>query len=201
MKKTIAVLLCIMMLFSCAATAESIGSEKVTMGILGVNGAFELRCAIPEEYTLEVLDSEGGSVTAMISPDAAGKPSLSLSITYNDLYSDVARLNDLDPESAAAIADSFREEDQVEISTMTTIYGTEIYVMKVGKDNVDYVVFYTIYRGYEIEIVMTHMGSVGLESEGKAEIVPVTDEEIRLAVQFLSELDFLSESVDSPAAY
>ena len=87
------------------------------------------------------------------------------------------------------------------VAQETTIYGTEFYVVKVGKDNVDYVDFYTIYRGYEIEIVMTHMGSAGLESEGKAEIVPVTDEEIRLAVQFLSELDFLSESVDSPAAY
>ena len=39
------------------------------------------------------------------------------------------------------------------------------------------------------------------ELTGAGKIVPVTDEEIRLAVQFLSELDFLSESVDSPAAY
>lgn len=190
MKKTIAVLLCLMMLFSCAAMAESAAAEKESMGSLNVDGAFDLKCAIPEGYTLNVLNNENNSVLAMITSEEEGKPDIYLSIAYNDLYYGVERLNDLDEEATAAIADSFLEEDDVEISTMTTAYGTELFVIKEIRDEVDFVDFYTIYKGYEIEMIITHVPADDPEAED-APIVPVTEEEIQLAVQFLSDLDFV----------
>lgn len=198
MKKTIAVLLCLMMLFSCAAMAESAAAEKESMGSLNVDGAFDLKCAIPEGYTLNVLNNENNSVLAMITSEEEGKPDIYLSIAYNDMYYGVERLNDLDEEATAAIADSFLEEDDVEISTMTTAYGTELFVIKEIRDEVDFVDFYTIYKGYEIEMIITHVPADDPEAED-APIVPVTEEEIQLAVQFLSDLDFVPAAAEAPA--
>ena len=198
MKKTIAVLLCLMMLFSCAAMAETAAVEKESIGSVSVDGAFELKCAIPEGYTLNVLSNENDRVLALISSEDESKPDLILSIAYNDMYYGVERLNDLDEEARAAIVDSFTEEDQVEISTMTTAYGTELLVIKENKDQVDYVDFYTIYKGYEVEMVLTHATAEDSEAED-AEIVPVTEEEIQLAVQFLSDLDFVPDTAEAPA--
>ena len=198
MKKTIAVLLCLMMLFSCAAMAESAAAEKESMGSLNVDGAFDLKCAIPEGYTLNVLNNENNSVLAMITSEEEGKPDIYLSIAYNDMYYGVERLNDLDEEAVAAIADSFLEEDDVEISKMTTAYGTELFVIKEIRDEVDFVDFYTIYKGYEIEMIITHVPADDPEAED-APIVPVTEEEIQLAVQFLSDLDFVPAAAEAPA--
>lgn len=198
MKKTIAVLLCLMMLFSCAAMADSVATEKESMGSLNVDGAFDLKCAIPEGYTLNVLTNEYNTVLAMITSEEEGKPDIYLSIAYNDTYYGVERLNDLDEEAVAAIADSFLEEDDVEISKMTTAYGTELFVIKEIRDEVDFVDFYTIYKGYEIELIITHV-TAGNPDADEAEIVPVTEEEIQLAVQFLSDLDFVPAAVEAPA--
>ncbi len=202
MKKAIAVLLCLMMLFSCAAMADSVAAEKEPMGTLNVDGAFDLKCAIPEGYTLDVITNENSSVIAMITSEEEGKPYIYLSIAYNDMYYGVERLNDLDEEATAAIADSFLEEDDVEISKMTTSYGTELFVIKEIRDEVDFVDFYTIYKGYEVELILTHVtadDSGAEEEKEEAAFVPVTDEEIRLAVQFLSDLDFVPAEADTPA--
>ena len=198
MKKTVAILLCLMMLFSCAAMAESAAAEKETMGTVSVEGAFDLRCAIPEGYTLNVMTSEYNGVIAMITSEAEGKPDIYLSIGYNDMYYGVERLNDLDEEAAAAIADSFLEEDDVDISRMTTAHGTELLVIKEIRNETDYVDFYTIYKGYEIELIITHVTTDDSDAE-EAAVIPVTEEEIQMAVQFLSDLDFVPAAAEAPA--
>ena len=198
MKKTFAVLLCLMMLFSCAAMAESAAAEKESMGTVNVEGAFDLRCAIPEGYTLNVISNEDNGVIAMITSEAEGKPDIYLSIGYNDTYYGVERLNDLDEEAVTAITDSFQEEDDVDISRMTTAHGTELLVIKEIRDETDYVDFYTIYKGYEIELIITHVTADDPAAEDAA-FVPVTEEEIRMAVQFLSDLDFIPTAVEAPA--
>ncbi len=198
MKKTIAFLLCLMMLLSCAAMAETAATEKESMGAVSVNGAFELKCAIPEGYALNVLTNESDNVFAMISSEAEGKPMIFLSIAYNDMYYGVERLNDLDEEAIAVITDTFTEDDTVEISKMTTAYGTDLLVIKETRDETDYVDFYTIYKGYEIEMVLTHVTAPEPGKE-EAEFIPVTDEEIQMAVQFLSDLDFVPTTAEAPA--
>lgn len=197
MKKMIAILLCLMMLLSCAAMAESIPAEKQSMGIVGINGAFELKCAIPEGYKLEVLANENNSLLAQVTSGEAGKPSIVLSIAYNDMYSDVERLNDVDEETLAAIAGTFSEEDSVEISNMTTAYGTKLFVVKEISDQVDYVDFYTIYKGYEVELFLSHAMFTADSGAEEAGILPVTEEEIQLAIQFLSDLDFVPDTAET----
>ena len=84
----------------------------------------------------------------------------------------------------AFVEDTFREEEGVEISYMKTAHGTKLMVVKEVTDGIDYVDFYTIYNGYEIEFVLTQ----SLANLGE----PLTDEQIQMAVQFLSDLDFVA---------
>ncbi|MBR3105824.1 MAG: hypothetical protein IKH30_01415 [Clostridia bacterium] len=178
MKKFLAVLLCVSMLLGCAALAET---EKASLGVVNVNGAFELKCALPEGYSLEVLFSETHFCIASVNPEDEAKPTLMISVAYNELYSDVERINDLDEESVKSIEDSFRVEDDVEITYMETAYGTRLMVVKEVSDGVDYLDFYTIYKGYEVELVLIHANA------GE----PITEAEIQIAVKFLSDMDFV----------
>ena len=178
MKKFLAILLCVSMLLGCAALAET---EKASLGVVNVNGAFELKCALPEGYSLEVLFSETHFCLASVKPEDELKPTLMISVAYNELYSDVERINDLDEETLKGIEDSFRDEDDVEITYMETEYGTRLMMVKEVSDGVDYLDFYTIYKGYEVELVLIHAN----ESE------PITETEIQMAVKFLSDMDFV----------
>ena len=187
MKKLTAWILALVMLCSCAAMAETAGKE--TMGTLKMGRSFELKCAIPEGYRLNVAVNETDRCGAIVEPVDPAKPTLYISIAYNELDSNVDRLNDLDPESRAAIEASFRAEDDVEITVMTTAHGTEIFVVREIEGNTDFVDFYSIYKGYEVELVLAHAD----QAEPGAAATPVTDEEIQMAMQFLSDLDFVGE--------
>ena len=178
-KKFLAILLCVFMLLGCAALAET---EKASLGVVNVNGAFELKCALPEGYSLEVLFSETHFCLASVNPEDELKPTLMISVAYNELYSDVERINDLDEESVKRIEDSFRDEDDVEITYMETAYGTRLMVVKEVSDGVDYLDFYSIYKGYEVELVLIHANADE----------PITEAEIQMAVKFLSDMDFVS---------
>ena len=180
MKKMLAILLCVSMLLGCAALAET---EKASLGVVNVNGAFELKCALPEGYTLEVLHSETHFCLASVNPEDETKPTLMISVAHNELYFDVERINDLDEETLKKIESSFRDEDDVEITYMETAYGTRLMVVKEVSDGVDYLDFYTIYKGYEVELVLIHANEGGP--------LPITEAEIEMAVKFLSDMDFV----------
>ena len=185
MKKAIAILLCLALMLGCAAAvAETAEKEKETMGTINMNGAFELRCTLPEGYQVTTVAEEPSCYRATITSADGDKPGMTISIAYEELYSDVERLNDLDDENRALLEDTFREEDNVEISYMETAYGTQLMVIKEITDGIDYVDFFTVYKGHVIEFVLTQtLANIG---------VPLTEEQIQRAVQFLSDLDFVA---------
>ena len=181
MKKTLAILLCLALTLGCAAaTAETV--EKEAIGTISMNGAFELRGVIPEGYQLMTITEEPGHYLAALSADDS-KPAMVISIAYDELLSEVDRLNDLDGNALAKIEATFKAEDGVEITYMETAYGTKLMMVKEIVDGSDYVDFYTIYKGYEIEFVLTQMEA----NAGQ----PITDAQIEIAVKFLSDLDFV----------
>ena len=179
MKKMLAILLCMAMLLCCAAAVAET-AEKTYLATVDMNGAFQLQCALPEGYEINEIESTDATYIAQFIADG-DRPLLALSIAYNELYSDVQRMNDLDEEALAMIENYFREEDNVDISYTETAYGTKLMVVKEMEDTVSYVDFYSVYLGYEIEIVVASMTEAGL-----------TDEQIQMAVDFLSELDFVA---------
>ena len=179
MKKTFAILLCLAMLLGCAAAAAET-AEKTYLATVDMNGAFQLKCDLPEGYEINVIESTDATYVAQFAA-GEGRPLLTLSIAYNELYSDVPRMNDLDAETITSIENSFKMEDDVEITYTETAYGTKLMVIREADGSVDYVDFYSVYLGYEVEIVVSSQNETGL-----------TDEQIQMAVDFLSELDFVA---------
>lgn len=184
MKKTLAILLGLALLLGCAAACAE-NAERTYLATVDVNRAFQLQCSLPEGYEIQEIESTSASYVALFAADDT-RPLLTLSIAYNELYSDVARMNDLDVEALALIEASFKAEDDVKISYTETAYGTKLMFIQEADGSVDYVDFYSIYLGYEIEIVVVAQNETGL-----------TDAQIQMVVDFLSELDFVAADGDA----
>ena len=158
MKKVILILLCLALTLS-FVTAVAETAEKEAIGAISMNGAFELRGVLPEGYQLTTITEEPGHYIAALTADDS-KPEMGISIAYEELMAEVDRLNDLDDDALAKIEATFK-----------------------AVDGVDFVDFYTIYKGYEIEFVLTQTQA----NAGQ----PITEEQIQTAVKFLSDLDFV----------
>ncbi len=182
MKKIIAVMLCAFIALGCvSAIAEA--NEKTVLGVVEMKGAFRLECSIPKGYVLTPYDADPDRYLGILRSEDANKPVVVVSIAFNEIYSDVERLNDLDAESLAMIEESFSSEDAVEIAYMETAYGTKLMVVKEVLEGTDYIDFYTVYKGYEVEVVLTYED----ESTEKS----ITEEQIQMVVDFLSDMDFV----------
>ena len=179
MKKITAMMLCLILALSCAAgLAET--AEKVNMGTVNVNGAFEAKCILPEGYTIKSIPEENGGLISLIESEDPAKPLMMLSIMFDELFADVKSLNDVDAETLAYIESTFTSEDDVTISYAETKYGTKLMVVKEINDL--FVDVYTIYQGYCFEFVMIP------SLEGGAETL--SDAQIQLMVEFIGNLDF-----------
>ena len=184
MEKALAILLILALLLGCAAAVAET-AEKTYLATVDMNGAFQLQCALPEGYEIQEIESTGATYIALFMADES-RPLLTLSIAYNELYSDVFRMNDLDAEALALIEESFKAEDDVKISYTETSYGTKLMMIQEADGSVDYVDFYSVYLGYEIEIVVVAQDENGL-----------TDAQIQMVIDFLSELDFVASEDDA----
>lgn len=184
MKKIIALVLSLALLLGCAsALAET---EKTYTGEFNVDDQFTIKWVAPEGYVVEdVRSGNPGTMIARLVPAEGNedKPIMLMSIAFDEQYAEVGRLNDLDAETLAEIEATFKEEDEVEITYMETAYGTKLMMIRETEDKVDYIDFFTIYLGYQVEFVMTKSSE-----EGDAFI---TDEQIQTAIQFLSDVDFV----------
>ena len=197
MKKAIMMLLCLALMLCGIAAAEETGIEY--SGEVTVLNRFTIKWIAPEDYELDYDAGDPGWIgdpgfmMARLAPKDidSGKPMVNISIARNELLSDVERLNDLDEEALAQIEATFRDEDTVDISYMETAYGTKLMVVREMADGTEYVDFYTIYMGYEIEMVLTQIEDT--------DTTPLTDEQIAMVVQFISDLDFTPLADESTA--
>ena len=185
MKKLIALVLCVMMLSGCVS-AMADEADKTNLGTLEVEDAFTLQCVLPAGYKVDVMYDNPDYHVAIIYSEDESKPQMYLSVAFDELLADVERLNDLDDEALAQVEQTFREEDEVEITHMYTSHGTNLLMVKEVENGISYVDFYTIYLGYQIEIVMNY--GTGFEDR------QITEKQIEMAVDFLSDLDFIPAS-------
>ena len=140
MKKMIAILLAMILLLSIGCVSAEDG--KTQLGVLNVNGAFEIRCKIPDGYALNIDEATTTQIIARIESNDEAKPVMKLTVAFDELMSEVERLNDIDENSLKAIEATFLEEDDVSISYRYTSYGTTLLVAELENQYVD---FYTIY--------------------------------------------------------
>ena len=184
MKKIISAILCLALLLAGAAAAESAARE--TLGTLNVNGAFNLTCSLAEGYKITVLQSDSANLVARITSEDESKPAVTLSVVFNDTYAPEGkglRLNDVSGEDLEMIKASFTETMEVEeIRESETVHGTKLLIVTgaVGEENL--VDLYSIYEGYEVEIVAI----AGQADEDHK----LSEEQIQMYIDFLSNLDF-----------
>ena len=167
-----------------AVAQETAADGDEPVGRLSVNGEFDLTCKLPETYKLQVLNMEENAIFAAVTSDDITKPALGLIIAYDEMYSDVERMNDLPEESLKVIEESFKELDDVDISYAETGHGTKLLVAKEndGDGDTDFVQIFTIYKGYSIEFDM--------EASKDAAEKSLTDEQIQMMIDFLTDLEF-----------
>ena len=165
-----------------AVTADTQDSTQ-KLGTLNVNGVFDLTCKLPENYTLQVVNMRGTSLVASILPNNMTSPQMYLSIGYDEMYGDIARLNDLNDEQLAALEATFDEMNEVEISYQNTGYGTKLMVAREVGSDTDFVDILTIYNGYLIEFNMTPNPAVASQT--------LTNAQIGMCIDFLTNLDFV----------
>ncbi len=160
---------------------EIVKTGKESLGKLTVNGEFALQCKLPEGYEIQVVNMRNTKVVASITNKDAKKPVMYLSIAYNELYSNVDRLNDLNAEDLKALENTFTEMNVVDITYRETAYGTKLMVVRETGNDTDFVDFFTIYKGYNVEFNVTP----------GAEAKELTNEQIKTCIDFLTDLDFV----------
>ena len=159
---------------------EAAGTEK--LGKLSVNGEFEITCKLPQDYKLQVVDVRGENIIASVTSQAITKPQMYLSIAYDELYGEVERMNDLSDEELAVLEDSFKEMDQVEIEYRQTGLGTKLMVVREVGNGQKFIDILSVYKGYFVEFNMT--------PNPNAAVQDLTEEQIQLAIQFLTDVRF-----------
>ena len=191
MKRIIAIILSLAMLLCAVSALAEESSGKVTIGTVTVNGAFTLQCGIPEGYHIAENEKdklteyyEGDDLTISFVSDDPNAPVMQLSIAYDEMYADVDRMNDLDDEALVVLEESFIENDpEVEISYSETGYGTLLLIARFTEEMQNAIVFFSIYKGYDVEFA--------LKPSKTAESPTLTDEQIAVSIDFLTELDFI----------
>ena len=156
---------------------------KAQMGKLNVNGEFALQCQLHEGYSMQLINTLGTKISAFITSEDKEKPVLQLTIAFDELFADVDRMNDLPEEALKGLEESFSEMNDVEITYTETAYGTKLLIAREVGDDTDFVDILSVYKGYSIEFVMT--------SNPEAKDQALTDAQIQMCIDFLSELDFV----------
>ena len=162
---------------------EEEAPAKEQMGKLNVNGEFSLQCQLPEGYTMQLINTLGTKISAFITSEDTEKPILQLSIAFDEIFANVERMNDLTQEALDGLEESFTEMNDVEITYTETAYGTKLLVAREVGDDTDFVDILSVYKGYSIEFVMS--------PNPNAKNQTLTDAQVQMCVDFLSELDFI----------
>ncbi len=183
MKKMMALILGLALLL-CAASAPAEGTEKIKIGTISTNGAFTLQCSVPEGYSSTPLMATRDQVICLVSSENPAAPSMTLSVAFDEKYWDVDRMNDLSPEELTLLEETYIMDDPaVEITYRETGYGTRLLMARHDTETQDYLGFFSIYKGYCVEFV--------LHASETAEDKNLTEDQIQLCIDFLTELDFV----------
>ena len=123
MKKFMALALSLIMVL-CAVGALAENAEKTELGTLNVGQAFKIQSRVPEGYTFMPVTKTELNMVGILSA-GEGKPSVTISIAYNEEYKDTERFNDVDEETVEEIRESFRAaDDGVQFEDLETAHGT-----------------------------------------------------------------------------
>lgn len=164
------------------AVQPAVDSET-RIGTLNVNGQFVIQGKIPEGYHLQLISSQSSRLIAALTAEDAQRAQMMLTISFDETYADVERLNDLSEEAMDALKQSYMDMNEVAFSEMATAAGTKLLIAReIGNDE-DFISIFSLYKGFDIEFLLSPNPGAGSQS--------LTDAQLQTAVDFLSDLEFL----------
>lgn len=180
MKKFLTILVCVLLAACCAAAAaETVEKENYT--VVPVNNDFNLRGTTPDGYKSELVYNDSTALHIEFTAEDLTKPKFDVIVVFSEDFFDRERLNDLTEEEKMMLL-GYGSGDAPSVDMMETAYGTQVLIMRSEDPTQDFACFISLYKGYEVGLNMFP----GNESDGK-----LTEEQIKMAMQFLSDLDFV----------
>ena len=185
MKKTVLLALCLTLALGCAICPAETADE--------IEPAFEIIAVVPEGYTASPVswaDPFKGYLT--LEPQTEGMPHISLFVSYNDSYSEITWNDDMPQDefeqSIAPLVINEETGETIPYSITKTGLGTKVihYELEGACE------LYTIWHGYEVSLYAYHQ-------DGDT-YTALTDEEMELVMQFLTDLDISMIISETPAA-
>lgn len=168
-------------------------SGKTALGVVDANGVFSLECALPEGYSIATGYSSGDQMYAVITSEDPAKPTMRLTVGFEKEYAEVDRMNDLDWTEMAKLEETFiRNDPIVEISYGETHLGTRLLIAKLTNGSKYYMDFMSIYKGYLVECVLLPAWHMGINE--------LTEGQVKMCIDFLTDMDFISEDDDDEEA-
>ena len=184
MKKIIAIIMSLALLLGCCGAVAAEENGKLSLGTISINGAFNLQCGLPEGYRIQPIKMTREQILAVLVSDVPENPVMQLSVAFDETYSDVDRMNDLDEEAFELLEKTFTDVDPtVEITYGDTGLGTRLLIAIQREGSFHYIDFLSIYKGYFIEFAM-------VPSQTAADKT-LTEEQMRMCIDFLTDLDFV----------
>lgn len=174
MKKILALFCAFLLLAGSAALAE--GEPVVTFRDL-----FELNGPLPEGYRFSLLSQTDTTLEGRILSDDPAAPVLNVFIAFNEAYADKASLKDLGEDALEIIKKGFSEENEVSFETLDTASGSSLLMIRETGSDLDFLDFYTICLGHEIELTLC----AGDEAAGHA----LTDAQVSRCKELMSSLE------------
>lgn len=172
MKKIFALLLAVMLVpaFALAEAAEPVSVQ--------VNDTLSISVVVPDGYLFEEA-WYGDVLYAHMTPEEEGKLLMVLSLGYSEEYADRS-INDLTDEELESLIAVSKEDFANPVETISeTAEGTKLIIVDENSEYDEYVEIYTVYDGYFIGLLLDPVGEV-----------QVSQEELDLAVKFLSDMQF-----------
>ena len=173
MKKLIA-LLCAALMLACAFAAAENAS------IVDFRDRFQLSGVLPEGYRFTRESEDDVSLIGRIVSDDPAAPSFDVCVFFNESYAAVASLKDLDDATLEGIRQGFSAENEVQFDAIETASGNRLLVIREIGSDPDFLDFYTICQGHEIELTLR-------AADGQS----LSDAQINNCLEFMRTFDVL----------
>ena len=171
MKKLISILLCAALLLTCVS---ALAEDKA---VIDFQNRIQFSGVLPDGYKCSILSQSDLTMECLIASENPAAPRMDIFISFNESYTGVASLADLDADSLERLKMGFSEENVVTFDNL----NADLLVVRETGDDLDFLDFYTICLGHEIEFTLT------AGEPGQA----LTDEQVSRCIEFMRGLSIL----------
>lgn len=177
MKKLIALMLSLMLLFSIALPA--VAEDAAHKHAIAYDDSLTVEIVIPDGYTVEETNVMG-ALLMILAPVDEGKNYFVTAIAPDEDVADVERLNDMSDDQIQAIVEEFCADlNDPTVTFGETGMGTKLIIIDDnGVEGSDTALIVTVYKGYFITTYVFPAGET------------VTDAEKEMAIQFYTDMAF-----------